>query len=154
MTFKSLMAWPLLRIKMIRVGLGFTVHSPFAYHFIKCCLKERLPYYAFIKLVTDKADRRLFRIVAYFNPSTVCYIGNADHARRIISLACPHVREVNAAADFIYVNPGEQIPPEFKVIYAEQSAARPSGAMTFTNGSQTIAVRRPGLPAQSFRLRF
>lgn len=154
MTLKSLMAWPLLRIKMIRVGLGFTVHSPFAYHFIKCCLKERLPYYAFAKLVTDRADRRLFRVVAYFNPSTVCYIGNADRARRIISLACPHVRETDVDADFTYVSPGQQIPADFKVVYAEKSALLISDAMVFTNGSQTIAVRRPGLPAQSFRLRF
>lgn len=154
MTLKSLMSWPLLRLKMMRIGRGFTVHSPFAYHFIMTCLREKLPYYAFRKDITDRNGRRLFRVAAYFCPETVCYIGEATEARRIIARACPRAREVSSAADFTYAAPAAPLPADFNVLYAEAGAEVPSGAMTFTNGRTIIAVRRHGLPAQPFRLNF
>lgn len=151
---KSIFAWPLLRLKMIRVGHGFTVHSPFAYHFIMSCLRERLPYYPFRKEVKDKAGRRLFRVAAYFNPATVSYRGNSSEATRIIKLACPHAREVENGADFTYVGEGEQLPEDFNILYAAKTKELPTRAMIFTNGRTLIAVRRHGLPAQSFLLKF
>lgn len=155
---RTLFALPAMWIHMVRVGLGFTVHSPFAYYFIRCVLRERLPYYCFRDEVTARADRRLFRVAAYFNPLTVAFIGGGDasRTRRIISLASRwNGAEAPAAeADFVYVAPGADIPAAFKVLYAERAAAIPPGAMTFTNGRTLIAVRRHGLPAQSFRLRF
>lgn len=145
-------------LNKIRVGLGFTVHSPFAYRFIRGCLRERLPYYAFRREVTDREGRRLFRVAAYFNPQTVCYLGEAAEARRVITLACPRAREVNSGADFTYVGAGAEMPSDFRVVYAEESAKESADtvadAMTFTNGRVLIAVRRSGLPAQSFRLNF
>lgn len=153
MTLRTLMAWPLLRLKMIRVGHGFTVHSPFAYHFIKTCLRESLPYYAFRHEVTTRAGRRLFRVAAYFNPATVRYVGESREARRIIGLACPRACETEDA-EFIYVASGQDIPQNFRVLYAEDFQGIPSRSMTFSNGRTLISVRRGGLPAQVFRLKF
>lgn len=155
MTLKALMAWPLLRLRMMRVGHGFTVHSPFAYRFITCCLRERLPYYAFRRDVTSRAGRRLFRVAAYLCPSTVCYLGPAAEARRIITLACPRAREVTEGAELTYVAAGTPLPADFRTLYAEKCApVPPSGAMIFSNGRVMIAIRRRGLPAQSFLLKF
>jgi len=156
MTLRSLLAYPLLRVKMMRVGHGFTVHSPFAYHFITCVLRERLPYYCFRDEVLTKADRRLFRVAVYFRPRTVAIIGDAPRAREILHLACPHACECAdpAAADLTYLAGSRPIPPAFNILYAETPRPLPSAAMTFTNGRTLIAVRRPALPPQSFRLRF
>lgn len=157
MTLKRVLAWPLLRLQMMRVSRGFTVHSPFAYHFIIRCLRERLPYYAFRHEVTSESGQRLFRVAAYFNPRFIRYIGEHQEAERIVSLACPRAVETAAAdelPDFTYVAAGSTLPDDFRVLYAEDCSLQPPAAMTFTNGRVMIAVRRKGLPAQSFRLSF
>ncbi len=153
-TIHSIFAWPLLRLKMMRVGHGFTVHSPFAYHFIMSCLRERLPYYAFRKEVRDKDGQRLFRVAAYFNPATISYLGETEKAKRIITLACPHIREVESGADLTCVGEGEKLPDDFKILYAAKTKEKPTQAMIFTNGRTLIAVRSHGLPPQSFLLKF
>lgn len=141
-------------INRLRVTRGFTVHSPFAYHFIRSCLREKLPYYAFRRDVTDKAGQCLFRVVTYFNPQTVCFIGDSAEARRIIMIACPRAREVQNGADFTYIAANTPLPDDFTVLYTPEASELPPDAMTFTNGHTLIAVRRPGLPNQPFRLRF
>lgn len=156
MKLSAVLSYPMLRLQMMRVGRGFTVHSPFAYHFITFVLRERLPYYTFRDEVTSKADRRLFRVVNYFNPATVAIVGSAPRAREVIALVCPHARTCAdpADADFVYVADGEPLPADFRTLYAENDRSDPPHAMTFTNGRTLIAVRRHGLPAQSFLLRF
>lgn len=142
---------------MARVGRGFTVHSPFAYHFIHYVLRERLPFYSFRSEVISKASRRMFRVVNHFNPRTVAYVGNDPEARYIVRLVCPHARMVAdpAGADLVCVAAGQPLPAEFHALYAaDHRGPLPSDSMTFTNGHTLIAVRRPALPAQSFRLRF
>lgn len=142
---------------MARVGRGFTVHSPFAYHFIHFVLRERLPFYCFRSEVTTKASRRLFRVVNHFNPKTVAYVGSDPEAHYVIQLACPRVQIIDdtAAADFVYVAAGQPLPAYFHTLYAaDHRDSLPSGAMTFTNGHTLIAVSRHALPHQSFRLRF
>lgn len=142
---------------MARVGRGFTVHSPFAYHFIHFVLRERLPFYCFRSEVTSRAGRRLFRVANHFNPETVAYVGTDAEARRIIALACPRARCVAdpAGADLVYVAAGATLPVAFRTLYAaDHRDSLPPDAMTFTNGRTLIAVRRHSLPAQSFRLRF
>ncbi|MCM1310022.1 MAG: hypothetical protein NC301_03225 [Bacteroides sp.] len=147
----SLITW----LKMMRVGRGFTVHSPFAYHFIRSCLKERLPYYAFRRDVTTKAGQRLFRVAAYINPAAVCFIGEATEARRIVALACPRAREVSADnADLTYVAAGSRQPDDFKALYVEKPLEAPDDAMIFTNRNTMVAIRRPGLPSQTYLLKF
>ncbi len=158
MTWKSLLSYPWRRLQMARVGRGFTVHSPFAYHFIHFVLRERLPFYSFRSEVTSRAGKRLFRVANYFKPQTVACVGVDPEAMRIIRLACPRAQHVAdpAGADFTYVAPGAPLPGAFRTLYAayHRSAPLPPDAMTFTNGRTLIAVRRPALPPQSFRLRF
>ncbi|MDE7335064.1 MAG: hypothetical protein K2N10_01970, partial [Muribaculaceae bacterium] len=105
MTWTALFSYPWRRLQMARVGRGFTVHSPFAYHFIRYVLRERLPYYCFRTEVTSRPGRRLFRVANHFNPSTVAYVGSDPEACRIIRLACPRAQRVAdpAAADLVYV---------------------------------------------------
>ena len=76
---------------------GFGVHSPFAYKFITCVLRERLPYYAYAELrtlrrgviaatshlwrhpriISYKNAKMLFRIVNYFNPRHILQLGTS-----------------------------------------------------------------------------
>lgn len=153
---RSMVAYPLTRLQMMRVGRGFTVHSPFGYYFIRFVLRERCQFYCFRREVTSRADRRLFRVMNYFNPQTIAMTGSCDSAAAIARRVCPRatLTERPDGADFVYVGPGGEIPAEFKVLYIEKCECKPERAMTFTNGTTLIAVRRRGLPAQSFRLRF
>ncbi len=153
----SLLKSPLRRLQMARVGLGFTVHSPFAYRFIRRVLREGAPYYCFDSEVTGREARCLFRVVAYFNPASVAYVGSETReARRIVALACPRSVEVAnpSEADFVFIAPDAGFPAAFKVAYARGRHPRPAGAMTFQGPRALIAVRRHGLPPQSFKLRF
>lgn len=156
MLLRSLLAYPLMRLQMFRVGLGFTVHSPFGYYFIRCVLRERLPFYCFRSEVTGRADRRLFRVLNYFRPDSICYSGRSARAREIARIVCPGAAECTdpAKADFTYVGEEGVSPAEFNVLYAERAADIPPRAMIFSNGCTMIAVRRQSLPAQTFRLRF
>lgn len=158
MTIGGIIKYPLRRLRRYRVGRGFSVHSPFAYYFITRVLRERLPYYCFKSEVRSREERRLFRVVNYFRPSTVALTGSADtsRARKVIINVCPRVEFVDspARADFTFVASGE-IPADFRgAAYGVKASERPDGAMTFTNGHTLIAVRRRGLPSQHFMLSF
>lgn len=156
-SFSRILSYPWRRLQMARVGRGFSVHSPFAYHFIRFVLREKSPYYCFRSQVVSRAERRLFRVVNHFAPSTVAFIGSdTAAARRVVALVCPNAAEISnpAVADFTFVAAGTPIPAAFNVIYAADAPQLPPSAMTFTNGRTLIAVRRHGLPSQSFRLRF
>lgn len=135
---------------------GFGVHSPFAYKFIKCVLREEYPYYCFDNEVRTRPERCLFRVANYFQPARVALLGaDTARARELILMACPRaeiVTEIDADnADFTYTT--GPIPAHFKVLYSAHPA-EVTDAMTFTNGHTIIAVRRPGLPPQSFTLNF
>ena len=148
-------------VHRFRVSRGFTVHSPFAYHFITCVLRERLPYYDFSRKVKDPTERLLYRVAAYFDPKTVCC--HDPRLAEVVLMACPHARRVASSQDAdLTVVSADELPTTFTILFAPQAlkaafealkAALPSG-MTFTNGHTTIAVRRPGLPRQDFTLNF
>lgn len=148
---------PLRTAKMWRTGLGFGIHSPFAFGFVNNVLRNRLPFYAFRSEVKTGADQLLFRVVNHFNPHTVALVGDATaRAQWVIALCCPNARfgVDPAEADLVYVAPGAGVPAEFRVMYAADLPVPPPDAMTFSNGHVCIAVRRPWLPAQSFLLKF
>lgn len=142
-------------LKRYRVSRGYGVHSPFAYHFITCVLREKLPYYAFREDITDPEERCLFRVANYFRPGRVALVGSGtDRAREVILKACPRVEFAeDDDADFTYsVN---TVPPRFRALYiAKAPDTEAADAMTFSNGKSLIAVRRKGLPSQHFRLDF
>ncbi len=147
------------KLKRYRVSRGFSVHSPFAYYFITRVLREKLPFYCFKAEVTDRRERVLFRVVNYLRPSTVAFVGAEDavaRARYVVGRACRAATAVADAdgADFVYVAAGEALPAGFSALYAEGASAKPADAMTFTNGKELIAVRRRGLPAQNFVVKF
>lgn len=156
MTIKSIIKYPWLRLKRYRVSRGYSVHSPFAFYFITRVLRESLPYYCFKTEITTRAQRRLFRVIHYFHPTSVCLIGTCEpHVKRVILKACPHVQFVASPseADFTYATSGE-IPATATIAYSEKGATAPADAMTFSNGSTIIAVRRKFLPCQHFVLSF
>ncbi len=157
MSLTSLLTLPLRKAKMWRTGLGFGIHSPFAFGFVGNVLRNPHPFYAFRNEVKTPAGRRLFRVVNHFNPQTVALLGaETAEARRIIALCCPKARFVAtpAGADFIYLGPGADAPDEFKVLYGVNMAQTPPRAMVFSNGRECIAIRRQALPAQRFLLKF
>lgn len=157
MNLSGLLTLPRRRLMMWRTGLGFGVHSPFAFEFIRNVLRNPHRFYAFRKEITEADQRLLFRVVNHFNPVVVALIGaETDSARRVIACCCPRARFVSdpGGADFIYLAPGAAVPAEFRVLYAADLAEPPADAMTFSNGRTCVAVRRPTLPPQSFRLTF
>lgn len=83
--------------KRFRYRRGYGVHSPFAFNLITWVIYEKLPYYAFLDLKekrrkylksnqcfpdkkyrTEKIDRLIFRLVNYFQPSTLLDIGTSS----------------------------------------------------------------------------
>lgn len=156
MTIGALIAYPWSRLQRARVGRGFSVHSPFAYRFIRGVLRERLPYYCYRSELTQADERRLFRVANFVQPNTVAYVDDCARARRAISLACPRAVEVSdpAQADLTYAI--DSLPAEFGgAVYVSNAPRRwPSGAMAFSNGRTVVAFRRRGLPPMRFVLNF
>ena len=156
MGIKGIIKYPWRRLQRFRISRGFSVHSPFAFYFITKVLREQLPYYCFKTEITTRAQRRLFRVVHYFHPATVCLVGACQpHVKRVILKACPTAKFVSnpTEAEFTYVASGE-IPTATPVAFSEQCASAPADAMTFSNGTVLIAVRRKSLPCQHFVLSF
>lgn len=144
--------WPVDWWRRRLTSYGFGVHSPFAYKFIKCVLREKWPYYCFDNEVRSRAERCLFRVAHYFQPHTVALLGpDTARARELILMACPRAEIVEADADFTYTC--GPVPTDFKALYSTMPVSV-TDAMTFSNGHTLIAVRRHGLPAQAFVLNF
>ncbi len=157
MTLRRILTLPWRRAMMWRTSLGFGIHSPFAFGFVRNVLRNPHPFYAFRREITSADERRLFRVVNYFNPQTVALIGNeTEGPRRVIARCCPLARFVSDAtgSDFVYLAPGADAPDEFKVVYAANMVQSPPRAMVFSNGREGIAIRRHSLPAQTFLLNF
>lgn len=138
-----------LFIKRFRVNRGFTVHSPFAFRFIRLVVREKLHYYDF-DTITDPYDRLLYRTAVFFNPATIAAIGSdAAHALEIIRRALPSAKVVDpAAAEFLY----SDIPhPAVPIQFLRGKHSLPS-ATTFSLPSATIAVFRNGIPPADYPL--
>lgn len=166
-TLKTVCMYPLRRIKRTRVSRGFTVHSPFAYYFITKVLRERLPFYCFDTKVRTRRERRLFRLMNYFQPTTACILGseNAERAVEVMKMVCPRVEFVEnpQIADFVFACPDvEDLPLHCRVLYAPHPSPETrrrlieatEEGMTFANARAVIAVTRQGLPRQHYSLLF
>ncbi len=162
------------RLRRWRTGLGFGVHSPFAYYFITRVLRERLPYYDFERLpeisgrqIRIRNARMIYRLSAFFRPDTVYVAGeHSEAALAIVTLAHPSARAVSTpetAQMAIYA--GSDTTPaaaarEVTVILSADSDAISgfrtslSEGMTFFNSKTAVAVIRHGLPRQDFCLKF
>lgn len=85
------------RVKRAWRSRGFGIHSPFAFRFVTCVLRERGEYYAYTELRRMKGGRRelrkaslLFRLVCEFQPAMVIVSGDeafSQKVRRIVGLA-------------------------------------------------------------------
>lgn len=155
MTPSGLFLWPWLRFQRWRIGMGFSVHSPFAYHLITDVLRERWPYYAFRTEVTDPAERTLFRVAAFVDPRTVAFPEPCPRLERVVALACPRARQVDKTDEADLTVSLDAIPSDFRALYcARAPQVSAPGAMSFSNGRALVAFRRRNLPAQAFRLDF
>ncbi len=136
-----------LYIRRFRVNRGFTVHSPFAYRFIKLVVRERLPYYAF-RDIRDPYDRLLYRTAVYFHPSSISAAGpNAAHALKIMQRALPNARvAAPTEAEFHY---GDTPHPAPEIQFLSGPHTLPAHTC-FLLPAATIAIRRENLPPQSY----
>ena len=87
---------------------GFGIHSPYAYQFVRNVWRQRLPYYTYegihqlidtvksstsrqqrrdMDLISEREARLLFRVVNFFNPSSILQVGVATGIESIAMLA-------------------------------------------------------------------
>ncbi len=79
--------------------IGSRIHSPFVYRLVANVLFAGYPYYAFQEIgkLTDKKDevieyQFIFRLVNYFQPEVIQYIGNEDNRlKRVCSMAKKYI---------------------------------------------------------------
>lgn len=136
-------------IRRFRVNRGFTVHSPFAYRFIKLVVRERLPYYAF-RSISDPYERLLFRTAVYFNPTTISASGpDSARALEILRAALPNARITNHAESEFHFGDSPVNGPATQFLQGQHSL--PS-LTAFNLPRATIAVSRKGLPPASYPL--
>lgn len=128
---------------------GFTVHSPFAYRFIKLVVREKLPYYAF-RQIRDPYDRLLFRTAVYFHPSLISVSGpHAAHALEILRQALPNAQVVpDSDSEFHYGDKPAEGP---RIQFLSGRHVLPS-LTTFNLPGATIALSRHNLPPQAYPL--
>ncbi len=95
------------RLKRAWRSRGFGIHSPFAFRFVTCVLRERGEYYAYAELrrIAHSGARfadlsLLFRLVCFFEPSVFGVYGDFGvQPRKTVALADSRVRimDMNSA---------------------------------------------------------
>lgn len=96
------------RLKRAWRSRGFGIHSPFAFRFVTCVLRERGEYYAYAELrrIAHSGARfadlsLLFRLVCFFEPSVFGVYGDFGvQPRKTVALADSRVRimDMNSAS--------------------------------------------------------
>ncbi len=107
------------RIKRAWRSRGFGIHSPFAFRFVTCVLRESGEYYAYRELRRIAGDRKafrrlalVFRLVCEFRPAVVSVVGDSDftaHIDRTVKLADSRIKTYScseAADPSCMQNPG------------------------------------------------
>ena len=136
-------------IRRFRVNRGFTVHSPFAYRFIKLCVRERLHYYAF-RNIHDPYDRLLFRTAVFFHPSVISASGpDAARAIEIIRLALPGAQVDDPVNSEFHFGDAPVKGPAIQFLKGQHSLPE---LTTFNLPQATIAVCRHGLAPAAYPL--
>lgn len=160
----------LSHINRRRHALGFGIHSPFAYRFVREVLRpgSHYAYYAYSRSQLQRPFARLlYRILIHLQPQTIAVYADAPekaHWVEIINIALPHVRIVDHAADFSLI-----------VGVTDTNIPHPTGHILFTdskhplipelskqmlhghiyrNSRRTLIVSNPTLPFQSFDIAF
>lgn len=91
------------RLKRAWRSRGFGIHSPFAFRFVTCVLRERGEYYAYAELrrIAHSGARfadlsLLFRLVCFFEPSVFGVYGDFGvQPRKTVALADSRVRIID-----------------------------------------------------------
>ena len=155
-----------------RHGMGFGVHSPFAFRFITEVLN--LPkiygYYAYL-YIADERMRTLFRVINRLRPNKISIPEKNKEIRAAVNSAVPHATIVPMAeADMVILDGRKQrklavdeIPDGASLVVLNFSrwknwqmykAAMPAG-MTFANRKEmAIAIPFSHLPRQDFDVKF
>ncbi|MDE5665025.1 MAG: hypothetical protein K2I31_03680 [Duncaniella sp.] len=149
------------RIKRAWRSRGFGIHSPFAFRFVTCVLRESGEYYAYRELRRIAGSRRrfgrlalAFRLVCEFRPTDVSVSGDMDFIEAISSTVRLADSRINvnrvAEADFTV----ERKTPMLCIIQSAdsfddvdfiESVFRREGAVAFMNASGKEADRLRGL---------
>lgn len=138
------------------MGRGFSVHSPFAYHFIRMVLRCPYPYYDFDSEVDGAVWQALYRVACHFNPSRVCVLDGpwTEEARRVLSLALPSAQVVSTPLEAqLTVSTTDCMKGECPVYFFVNSDPRrllAVDAMVFASRQYAVAIDFPGLPHQFF----
>lgn len=159
---------------------GFGIHSPFAFYFILRVLREKLPYYAYTRILkfnsTEVLKRQLlvlFRVICYFSPKEVTIPeGTPKEIRKVVSMADSRIHITNRPTNFLcFLGPQDDrwsvlshdtIESEVVIVFIHPSSEmlnitnRLSRGMTFVNAdhSMFIIVTRHDLPRQDFEINF
>lgn len=124
------------RVKRSWRSRGFGIHSPFAFRFVTCVLRERSEYYAYREMREFignsgrfKSMTLIVRLVCEFRPAVVAISGdaNADILSRTVRLADSRVDIVKASD----INPDDYADAAQSLLYVitdntadEQTVAR------------------------------
>ncbi|MBD5352667.1 MAG: hypothetical protein HDR86_07575 [Bacteroides sp.] len=136
-------------IRRFRVNRGFTVHSPFAFRFIKLVVRERLPFYAF-QNITDPYERLLYRTAVYFHPAYISASGpGAPRALEILRKALPDAELTSPDRSEFHFGDSPIPGPAIQFLQGRHSLP---ALTTFNLPRATIAISRPGLPPASYPL--
>lgn len=138
---------------------GFGIHSPFAYHFVTevLCLSPAYTYYAYA-LTSDRHMRLLVRLLAFFNPASVCIrLGNPREAAGIVRAVVPSAAVLSDSAEFTITDMPLAVPGNALVLGREAVAALAAlpmeHGMIFSNGRDCAVVAAlPHLPRQDFEI--
>jgi len=152
-----------------RHGMGFGIHSPFAYRFVTEVLRQEMGYYAYLRMPGDERYRTIFRIILALQPQTVALVGT-DNYKRAVREAVPHAHITRPDnADMIIVDARQQtgldlgrysgkhaIVLNYKYLptWKTFKDAMEYGMTFANNGSMAVAVALPHLPRQDYEVKF
>ena len=160
----------------LRHARGFGIHSPSAYRLIREVLRpsSRYAYYAYpqlkriaVKPYTAAELKLIFRLLAEFQPGSVAVVGSKrrDAMVETVRLAVPSALIVDSPSDADFVIYGCDATYhgiDSPVAYfskaqsntIDECTRRMTEGHIFRSSRRALIVCRPGLPLQTFNVRF